>query len=250
MSYVTLSLESIHDWGDRIETLVALLDNHPYFRPDKWGASEPERCKFDPVDLPHMQHQWSNYMGFLLAKKVPRVQIQLVRQLPKRTNWLAVHFDEVFFNSDTNIQRFLAFAAELFAWGDMIHAYACHKYEFEQKNVLSAPTLIEGKLISTGGMDLQKCLPGIYWANFFGNAYVNWFGEKKLRTSPCYSLQELPDGGLLLLTGSNPLEYETALASEPALRSHLGEDAFFDVKNPTRPCRSPFKDGIVNISTL
>lgn len=46
-------------------------------------------------------------------------------------------------------------------------------------------------------------LPALYWANFFGPAYVNRLREKILN-APAWSIEELPDGGLLYVLSSCP----------------------------------------------
>jgi hypothetical protein len=111
------------------------------------------------------------------------------------------------------------------------------------------PTRIEGKLISIGGSDIRRCLPGIYWANFFGSQYVNWFGESKFQNLPSYTQQDLLQGGKLILSSGSPLDYEQSavVEREVFMRKELGESAFFDIQNPTRLTDSPFKDGFLQI---
>lgn len=230
-------------WEDRIESLVHILDKQTIFRPDKWGRTEPQRRKFTIEDLPEMQHCWNRYTGFSLKKRNPPFWMYLMRLMQiKKPNEMVMGIDESFFDSQDNVQAFLDFASTLFEWGDMIYGYACHEEDFERKNVLTRPTLIDGKLIAVGGMNIHKCLPGIYWANFFGKTYVEWFGEERIRSSPCYAMEDLPGGGILILTAHSPLAYDKAQQFEGPLRSHLSEDAFFDITNPTRPCRSPFEE--------
>jgi hypothetical protein len=152
--------------------------------------------------------------------------------------------DVGFFRSSDNIQAFLEFATSIYRWGDMVHGYACHRQDFERKNKLPKPTMIEGKLIATGGMDIRRCLPGIYWANFFGRKYVQWFGENSLASAPCFERSTLPNGGTLLLSTLTPLDYTKpdVQRRERAIRRHLGEEAFFDKDNPKRSCCSPFDE--------
>ena len=151
--------------------------------------------------------------------------------------------EDEFFANQKHIQAFLDFSKALFAWGDMVYGFAAHEHEYEEQNVLPAPIMIEGKLIKVGGTDIRKCLPGVYWANFFGKEYVQWFGENLFLSTPGYKKEPLPGEGWLVLTASTPLAYDH---DEPrrlksALRRHLGEEAFFDRTNPTRPCRSPYR---------
>jgi hypothetical protein len=51
----------------------------------------------------------------------------------------------------------------------------------------------------------QFCL--IYWANFFGPSVVeNYGGKSKFLDAPCWKVEELSDGGILLLLYPNPLD--------------------------------------------
>lgn len=47
-------------------------------------------------------------------------------------------------------------------------------------------------------------LPTLYWANFFGPAYVNKIGRDKILSAPAWAIEELADGGLLYVLASCP----------------------------------------------
>lgn len=47
-------------------------------------------------------------------------------------------------------------------------------------------------------------LPVVYWANFFGPAYVDKIGRDKILTAPAWTIEELADGGLLYVLASCP----------------------------------------------
>src|SRR5260370_1425459 len=71
-------------------------------------------------------------------------------------------------------------------------------------------------------------LRGLFWANFFGPEYVDMWGREKLLAAPCYKVEPLSDGGVLLLLMESPLdaskpEYK---AKKQELFSYLGEEAF------------------------
>lgn len=249
MEMMKLVLHSFSDWNDRIAPLIQLLDSQSTFRPNKWGPYEPARYRFDVKDIPRMEQRWKKYTGFELSQDRPKVDIMLVRSVrPDRTNWLAVHLEATYFQSANHTNQFLAFASELATWGDVSHGYACLELEFEQTNVLPRPTLINNKLIKTGGMGLRNCLPGVYWLNYFGPLYVDWFGRERFRDLPCYEQRVLPNGGILVLMADSPLSYNGTDKLKTATRQHLGADAFFDINNPTRPCRSPYRDGTFTIT--
>ena len=239
---IDLVLFSMTPWNDKLDSLIRLLERQHEFHPDKWGITEPLRYAFSTATLDAMEEVWRQREGLLLEKKTfPSYWLSLEWWTNARhPGRLAMGIEDKFFANQEHIQAFLDFSEALFAWGDMVYGFAAHEHEYEEQNVLSAPTMIDGKLISVGGTDIRKCLPGVYWANFFGEKYVRWFGENLFLNAPCYKKEPLPGGGWLVLTASTPLAYERdePRRLELALRRHLGEEAFFDKTRPTRPCRS------------
>lgn len=253
MDFIKLRLFSIAKWQDNhIESLVSLLDEQELFRPDKWGPYEPLKLKSSKTELTNIQAQWNSTvgLGFLLEKGKNNLSFAVNKFLQfKQPNWISISLNENFFTSEQQIEAFLDFAKDLFDWGDMLYGYICHEVDFEHKNTLPVPTHIEGKLIATGGMDIRRCLPGVYWANFFGGQYVNWFGENKFQNLPAYTYQDLPKQGQLVLTSGSPLDYahNTVIEREKTMRAILGKNAFFDIQNPTELTKSPFKEGFIQI---
>lgn len=244
---IKLTLYSMSLWEERLESLVTLLDSQTVFRPEKWGPFEPERRAFTLDDLADMRDDWNRYCGLGFKRRKPEFWMLLewwpwpdCKRLPGR---FSMGIEEEFFKSPDGVRAFLEFATGVYRWGDMAYGLACHRQDYERKNVLPKPTMIDGKRISVGGTYITRCLPGIYWANFFGRTCVEWFGEEKVRSAPCHALEELPDGGVLILTADTPAAYGERRAQqvEARLRDHLGADAFFDKKRPARPCRSPFQ---------
>ena len=241
--WVHLTLYSMQPWQDRLEPLVNLLDAWSIFRPQRWDIVEPPRHVFSKERLVAMADVWTRREGLLLERENPRLWISLEWWTKARhPGRLAMEIEDRFFANQEHIQAFLDFSRALFAWGDMVYGFAAHEHEYEEQNVLPVPTMVEGKLIKVGGTDIRQCLPGVYWANFFGKEYVRWFGENLFLNAPCYRKEPLPDKGWLVLTAPTPLAYDRDKARQlkSALRRHLGKDAFFDKAMPTRPCRSPY----------
>jgi hypothetical protein len=91
------------------------------------------------------------------------------------------------------------------------------------------------------GHNLEVCLPGIYWANVFGKLYVDWFGEEKFKTLPCFYKEQLKDGSYFVQVAED-LNYYKTPEGERAVQEvldHLGRDAFFDIRDPFRRCAVP-----------
>jgi len=91
------------------------------------------------------------------------------------------------------------------------------------------------------GDNLEVCLPGLYYANYFGPLYVDFFGKKRLKTAPCLDRVQLARDAWYLQIADN-LDYYKTVEREAATNSltdHLGRDAFFDISDPFRRCRVP-----------
>lgn len=81
------------------------------------------------------------------------------------------------------------------------------------------------------GLELTEGIPGVYWGNYMGPFYVEWFGREKLESLPCVEKRWLGTGGLFFTTARTPFEWDTPEAAQvqQAAKNHLGADAFFDI---------------------
>ena len=64
-------------------------------------------------------------------------------------------------------------------------------------------------------------LPTLYWANFFGPAYVDKIGRDKILSAPAWAIEELPDGGLLYVLASCPGLADDHVSVE-SVKAHFG----------------------------
>jgi hypothetical protein len=100
----------------------------------------------------------------------------------------------------------------------------------------------ESKLVPID-VDLRCCLPGVYWANYYGPVYVEFLGRERLLGAPWSNVSELPGGSMVCLTCAVPGDWHRAetLARQAAVRAYLGEDCFFD-HDPGHFARAPVYD--------
>jgi hypothetical protein len=95
-------------------------------------------------------------------------------------------------------------------------------------------------------------LPGIYWANFFGRPYVEFFGREKLLATPCYEVREINDDLILLLTAESLNAAEMIESDEVVnqVKEYLNQNAFAGPNFPEEPCAVPkFNFGDVRWTT-
>lgn len=217
--------------------------------PEKYSEYEPIRDEFDPSDL-------EKPIKILSSPSYPkRGSILLKRDHPIK--WLMgidwdtfsqtfhknyFFIDEKYFSNENNISSFLNFAKEIYVRFNAVYASSGLEVEYEDKNIVQRKEQIGNTIAEVRrfyGNDITKNIPGVYWANFFGKKYVEFFGEK-LYNAPGFRKELIDNGGILILTSKSPLEYpeEQMVNCQNNLRKVLGEEAFLDIKYPNRECIS------------
>lgn len=94
------------------------------------------------------------------------------------------------------------------------------------------------------GSRLGSHFPGVYYANFFGPRAVQFFNAGRMKGCPAVRNEPLPHGGWVITTAPEPEDWSTPQASalKEAVRRHLGERSFFDVRHSQRSTITPFFD--------
>ncbi len=240
IKFVMFSAES---WQSRLESLFHLLDNSPTFHPEKWGISEPVRKEFQAEYINDMEKLWNERLGIMFQRRTfPKLWINIEWwKKAGNLNRLSLGIEDSYFKKSVEFE-YLDFCIRLFNWGQAMYGYCCHDNDFENKNVLDEPTLVNGRLIKVGGAYLEDGLPGIYWMNFFGKIYVNWLGKEKLLSAISYDTRVINSEAIILLSSPSPLDYAKPEVQELTVKMlhHLGQDVFFEKQNPTKICRTPF----------
>ncbi len=249
MGLIKMTMRSTQDWStvEKAKELADILVSHDDFLlPEKLDNREPERFVFDAGNLTKLFQLWTSDIGYVSLKRrkpyLSWMTVWMWTQESGRFNEISSGFDERFFSKQDKVAGLLSCGRSLYNWGSVVHGYICHEEDWDAKNYFGVPTEVTGgRLASTGGTRLEDGLPGIHWANLFGPLYVDFFGREKLRTAPAHYKEELPDGGILLLTAPNPLDYgrQEVRALEERTIDHLGRQAFFEKPCPQKPCLAP-----------
>jgi len=146
--------------------------------------------------------------------------------------WIQLNAD--FFDDDQRTGRFIELCRQIYSWGAMDYGLVAYDQEYQEKNAF-------GPTGPFGGANLARGLPGIYWLNFFGPFYVEWFGEDRFRSLSNVSKDQLRDGGWLIMARDEPLDYTSkeARRKEVTIMEHLGREAFFDMSKPKKKLKIP-----------
>src|SRR4029077_11295862 len=134
----------------------------------------------------------------------------------------SIDIEQAYFGAPGRSAEFLSVVREFY---NILHPAYSEARVFEMARSYQSPL---GRV--TPGMDLERGLPEIYWANFLGQEYVEMFGKERVYSAPCYSIEPLSDGGALLLLSSSPLDYlndpEGLDTRRSDIKKHLGLEAF------------------------
>lgn len=131
------------------------------------------------------------------------------------------------------IERFLVEACQT---ADADYGFVAFNSDYERKH-FSSVRYGHTKIQQDLGDDPDRGIPGLYWMNFFGSLYVDWFGKEKLAAVSKYAETiELADGALFIRIDDGPKWVGGLSIPERQRRAIqvLGEGAFFDIRRPGR----------------
>lgn len=252
-------------WSERAERILRFFADYDggYFLPEKCDVYEPERERFDPQDL-SVPVGWLSqvggsvrlkksrvpkYSGYIDNKRFPPIWQKGGLTPMKPSVGEPVFLTHLCFWIDAKIVRMRSmeflrrFLVDLFRTLEGDFGFLTMTEDYAQKNFL---VTVE-KCYSTRttreryvGDNPETCLPGVYWINLFGRLYVEWFGEGKFESIPCFYKEKLPNGGYLIQCAENMRYFETDEAQRvKAIKDHFGGEAFFEIKELDRICTVP-----------
>lgn len=244
---VALDFWTFQDCGDKEigRKFLDLLQRFE-FVPRRFGDEDPPRHTLEVSSSEDLLKLWAKRPGQLIMERLGRMGFQALVHLSNPLPILitfAVH-DE-YFQREDNIGKFLEFSEDLYELIRPFHCKISHTKDWYNKTVIIKPMKVGGRIVNAESHEpVQpiRGLPGIFWANFLGPPFVDFYSRAKLRAAPAYAKKELFDGGYLILTSKSPLEYmrQETKKMERSLIEYLGTDTVFDKALPHRILRSPF----------
>jgi hypothetical protein len=240
------------DTEERARDVVSYLLSRPLFVPDRFGEYEPYR-RLTPERVEQAISLVMNQAGQKLDPERVWTSVGFERMRPPRcfyiVSWAMLPhrafeisnytIEEDFVRKPDHLTEWLEFTFGLLHLHEAWYAQFALNIESLQKNFLTWRTQhprakdpqkgVEG---ARGvGVELEKGIPGVYWGNYFGPFYVEWFGREKFETLPCMEKRWLDTGGIFFTTAPTPFEWDTPTARQlqQAVKDHLGADAFFDI---------------------
>ncbi len=241
------------DTEERARRVLELLCRHRRFAPDRFGEYEPLRALTpermeQAVSLivqrllqeTNPQRAWS--MVLFHRTRRPRCAYTVswgrLSERPFEVSFYDIEQD--FVRRGEQLEEWLGFAFELLALHDAWYALFALEEERQHKNILHwrsrHPRAVDPQKGVEGGrgvgVRLEEGIPGVYWGNYLGPFYVQWFGRDRLESLPCVEKRWLETGGLFFTTATSPFDWDAPPARElqRKVKEHLGAEAFFDME--------------------
>lgn len=203
-------------------------------QPDKIGLYEPLR---EAYSLERAVHMWTlredngSAGGMMSRKKKPNFQFDVwwARGPKARPNSITFYFTkETFARHREAIDHIFK---ETFIFMDGLYGYITHDKPKKRQHVM-------------GGIETR--MPGVFWCNYFGPLYVDFFGREKILTGPWVKTEELSSGAIIAYLADQPdKEILQSDRLEKQAKEYLGAESFGDPeaaeRNPDKPqrCKVP-----------
>lgn len=247
------------------ELLRVLLKHFPTHMPQFFGDKEPLRDRFFPGNADAPLGCWGRQF-FLLKRENPKVLMQasFASSTSPRPRHSSISFFDFQLSDPAQLSTLSMFVKELaqtfHADYAMAHILSQNELEDWLACRLETPTSppappaseIVARLrtrVSREGyakvlwgieclklqtVNLQRCLPNLYWLNVFGPPYAALFGAQNLLEVPAASVERLAYGGTAIqltndLKDSNE-GWENFKTVRTRCRNHLNSNAFCDSK--------------------
>ena len=240
------------DTVERAREMVDYLLSQPRFAPDKAGEYEPYRrltpkrveetvASLAAVANQELDPERVRAMVIFERRRNPSCTFRVEwNNLPHRAFSLSSYrVEDSFLWKAEQLEAWLEFTAGLLQRHEAWYARFTLDEESFAKNYLKWSTAgghapsSEYRVTGRGGgigVKLEEGISGVFWGNYFGPFYVDWFGREKFDDLPCVEKRWLDTGGIFFTTTSKPFDWNTAAARQlqQAVKEHLGGDAFFD----------------------
>lgn len=187
------------------------------------------KVRFDPSDFSLALDGWvdDRYSLGIIAERHDPIEVSIVVSASDflMFDHFGLSIGSAWFTSSERVSRFLSVANDLYSITEANNGYI---QNWRSERVVGEITDKNGNITGYDPPRTKWLLKGLFWANFFGPEYVRMFGRERLLSAPWHKIQNLSDGGLLLLISESPVdaakpEYESF---KQEIYEHLGMDAF------------------------
>lgn len=178
--------------------------------------------------IEHRKNLYYNFSTIVMQKKNPflmHIAVSWNRGARAMFNEISLFMGGWCLSMDSGMEALLCLGESLFDYTGGLYGFIT-RYDAEQASCFSERLVMP--------------LPGVFWVQFLGPLYIDFFGKETVLNAPCHRKKMLPKGGMLLQTAQFPTGQEVAAdrESEKLLMEYLGHDAFNDISEPASLFRS------------
>ena len=214
------------------------------YLPQKWDTEQKAhlRRSFDRASQMNLMQEWirpEEWKTIFFTRKRPPIEmsVDIKRFSHAKFNEFSAYMHESHFKGAAQQKELLDFAIEMSLITRTDYGFIAHKRQERRQSTVLTPA---------------ERLPGIYWANFFGRPYIEFFGREKLLGTPCYHVREINEDLVLLLTAESLYEPDLMDSDEVVnrIKAYLNQNAFAGPNFPEESCSVPkFNFGDVRWTT-
>jgi hypothetical protein len=226
----TTSYLGRQEFADEFFALVSRYGG--IYVPEKWDTEERTRRSFDRDSLGRVIGEWTSGrdMKDLFFERKKPVEIMMFLSIERfaraKFNDFSAYLRDKYFKQPGKVEEFLRFSLDLGQAFRVDYGFIAHTLQERRQSPILTPA---------------ERLPGIYWANFFGPSYIEFFGRDKLLATPCYEVREINEDLILLLASESPYNPDMLDNDRVAegIKEYLGQNAFPGPLFPDEPCDVP-----------
>lgn len=237
LDYIKVSLETTKFLGTEeiAKQVIDLFHENPLLKPKGWNLLDEKRKPFNSANYEETVNAFckdveSEYIEFYGKVPVEFEASLVIEKYPRagfnRTHWF---IRDNILKKENGQQILLELFIKLAAIFKVSHGFIAH-------------TIQEKK--QSPSFTLERRLPGVYWVNFFGKPYIEFFGRDKFVDNSMFQSKEIGSDLFMIkleedFKASMKPEFESKIE---LVKTFLGKNAFATKNFPDKPCIVPVFD--------
>jgi hypothetical protein len=246
MLNVILFTQHKFDSDAKAAELLRFLNSYTTaFKLARFDAREPVRQVYQPHEIQEPvrllsgapEHRWGQL--FLKGSKHKFLAWFRWSETVELAEW-HLFMDDAYFRQQKRVDEFANFLGALCEEFPVVFGGAAPEADWEAKHWTMVELPAGGRSRKKLGLNLDACLPGVYWLTVLGRDLVDYFGGQQLQQLPVHRLSALGANGMLLMLRPLPdvPELSERLRHDSEIMSALGDEYFFSIDRPQAECRA------------
>jgi hypothetical protein len=233
--YLQVNLVTTHYLGRQhvAERFLDLLFRYGgIYVPEKWDTDERTRRVLDGTRLTDIVSEWiapTKMHEIVFHRKRPfeiQMSFSIERFQRAKFNDFSVYVRDKYFRDHSKFDELLRFCLDVCDIISADYGFICHTIQERRQSPMLTPA---------------ERLPGVYWANFFGRPYIDFFGRDKLLGTPCHAVRQISEDLIVVIADESPVGPEMLERDEivSSIKKYLDQNAFAGPNFPDEPCAVP-----------